>query len=616
MNANAPGAAAPSDSNEDVRRVLSLGVKASAAYGRTDLADRLQRLQEQIGKPDVQVVVVGEFKQGKSSLINALVNAKVCPVDDDIATAVPTVIRYGEEKRAFALVVPVGQPDGEAVKREISFDDVPAYATELGGSDPDVIVKGVEVELPRKLLASGLVLVDTPGVGGLGSSHATATLGALSVADAALFVSDASQEYTRAEIDFLKQASDLCPSVVSLLTKTDFYPAWRRVMEINKGHLKNEGFDLPMLNASSLLRTEAVRRNDKQLNAESGFAALVRHLTDDVAGKAGLVLRHRAHQDLQGVCDQLQGQFEAERAALEDPETSAELMTRLEQAKARSEELRSQASKWSTTLADGVADLNADVEFDFRARIRAITQEADQAIENSDPIDTWSEFEPWLVNRVSYDVVANYRFLTERSGKLSEDVASHFALAGGELLDDLDIHNPTGVLARVGVDTDVDLTHMTIGGQGLSVLRGSYSGILMFGMLGGMVAAAAPLLPFAPVVGLLMGRKSLKDEKVRQLNQRRVQARNTVRRYCDEVSFQVNKDSRDTLRRIQRQLRDHYSGRAEELHTSTAEALRAANDAAKSGVTERQARLKDVLAELKRIDGLRQQVATLKDAPA
>ncbi len=53
-----------------------------------------------------------------------------------------------------------------------------------------------EIGLPRKILEGGLVLVDTPGVGGLGSAHGAATMSALPSADAVLLVSDAAQEYT------------------------------------------------------------------------------------------------------------------------------------------------------------------------------------------------------------------------------------------------------------------------------------------------------------------------------------------------------------------------------------------------------------------------------------
>ncbi len=454
MTSGAPGAttAAKADyktANNDVRKVLELGLQACQAYQRPDLRERLTRLRDKIGNPGVQIVIVGEFKQGKSSLINALVNAGVCPVDDDIATAVPTVIAYGDTIAARAILAGV---DADAPTRtiDISMDQVPAYASELGSSDPNQIVKGVEIDLPRKLLARGLSLVDTPGVGGLGSAHATAALGALSVADAAVFVSDASQEFTRTEIDFLAQAVDLCPQVVCLMTKIDFYPAWRKVLEINRGHLANAGFSLDILPVSSLLRSEAVRRNDKELNAESGFAELVRTLSNDIVGAADAMLRRRACDDLLGVCDQLGTQFSAELAAINDPEKAAEIVQKLEETKVQADKLRSQAAKWSTTLSDGVGDLSSEVDFDFRQRMRRMTQEADTAIDNSDPADTWGEFQPWLVNRVSYEVVANHKVLVDRTSVLSAEVARHFELDGGELLEQLDVPNPTQALARVG----------------------------------------------------------------------------------------------------------------------------------------------------------------------
>ncbi len=607
------------DPHADVRSTLKLATQASSAYERPDLAERADRLLAQVGDPNVQVVVVGEFKQGKSSLINALVNAKICPVDDDIATAVPTVLRHGEEKRAYAVIHPVTDgpvPDDAEERRPIPFDHVPAYATEMGQIDPNIVVKGVEIDLPRKLLAQGLILVDTPGVGGLGSAHATAALGALSVADAALFVSDASQEYTRAEMDFLSQAQDLCPSVICLMTKTDFYPDWRRVLEINRGHLDRLGFDAPIITVSSMLRAEAVRRNDRELNQESGFPELVRMLTNDIVAGANNRERARSREAVIDICDQLSSQFEAELSALNDPEKANELVSQLEEAKSRADRLRGQVAKWSTTLSDGVGDLTSDIDFDFRQRMRRITQEGDAAIENSDPLDTWAEFEPWLVNRVSHEVVANYRYLTERSANLSLDVAGHFEVDGQALVGTLDVHNPTDVLEGVHVEPTVDLSETTMGKKGMTVLRGSYSGMFMFTILGGMAATVVPplglLATAAPAIGLVMGRGALKDEKSRQLTKRRGEAKNSMRRYCDEVSFQVNKDSRDTLRRVQRQLRDYYSTRAEELHKSTTDALKAANEAAKIGQSERGSRIRDIEAELGRIRQLRETAVGLQ----
>ena len=86
-----------------VIKVVDLALETIARYGRSDLTSRLRQTRTRLLDGRVRVLVIGEFKQGKSQLVNALVNASVCPVDDDIATSVPTVVRYGEKPRA-ALV--------------------------------------------------------------------------------------------------------------------------------------------------------------------------------------------------------------------------------------------------------------------------------------------------------------------------------------------------------------------------------------------------------------------------------------------------------------------------------------------------------------------------------
>ena len=61
------------------------------------------------------------------------------------------------------------------------------------------------------------------------------------MADAVIFVSDASQEFTGPEIEFLQTARRMCPNVVCVLTKIDFYPAWRKIRDLNVEHLKRAG---------------------------------------------------------------------------------------------------------------------------------------------------------------------------------------------------------------------------------------------------------------------------------------------------------------------------------------------------------------------------------------
>ncbi|MGH9116928.1 MAG: dynamin family protein [Acidimicrobiales bacterium] len=190
-----PTEAEPLPSRTAVLETLELADRAAIAYGRTDLADRLRRGSTRLTDPAFHVLVVGEFKQGKSSVINALLRATVCPVDDDVATAVPTLIGYAERPTAVVAFHLPDDADDDAVPTtaEIPFEQIAEFVTEMANPDNARRVAQVQVGTPHPLLRAALVLVDPPGVGGLGSAHTTITVGALPMASAVLFVPDASQ---------------------------------------------------------------------------------------------------------------------------------------------------------------------------------------------------------------------------------------------------------------------------------------------------------------------------------------------------------------------------------------------------------------------------------------
>jgi hypothetical protein len=583
-------------------------VSAATAYQRPDLAERLARTREKLRDPAFHILVIGEFKQGKSSLINALLGRPVCPVDDDIATAVPTLLRYSDEPTAKVLVS--GGDDSPPVIQSISVDDVAAYVTEAGNPDNERRVSTVEIGLPADLLRGGLVLVDTPGVGGLGSAHSTITVGALPMADAVLFVSDASQEFSGPELEFLRTARKLCPTTVGIITKTDFYPAWRKIVELDAGHLEREGIAMPTLTVSSTLYQYGLALGDTDLIEESGFPALLAHLQSELLDRGEQLVVRSAAAEMLSVVGQLEIQFAAQRSVLADPASAGEVIRQREAAREAADRLRSAQSRWMQLLNDGFTDLQTDVEHDLRTRIRTLMRQADEALDTSDPGETWDEFAGWLERAAAENVVGNYAMLHTRAGEVADQVAELFSLDGDEVVANLPLDNPDELLADATGSLKLDLGGGDRSGTGLSVLRGSYGGMLMFGMLSRMVGLAL-INPATLALGLLMGRKAFKDERNRALAQRRSQAKNAHRRYLDELTFEISKDSRDAVRKLQRRLRDSFSARAEELHRSTTTALSQAHNAVAVGENDRARHLADVEAELARIRGLRQIVAGL-----
>jgi hypothetical protein len=589
--------------------VLDVCIQAATAYQREDLRERLELTRRRLVDPSFHTLVVGEFKQGKSSLINALLGVDVCPVDDDVATAVPTMLRWSETPSAVVrLNPPADTPaDEPGLVETVPVDQIASYVSEAGNPGNERDVQSVEIGMPSDLLRTGLVFVDTPGVGGLGSTHSTITIGVLPMADAVLFVSDASQEYSGPELEFLRTAKSLCPNVGCVVTKVDFYPAWRKIIGLDEEHLADADLSMPLLPVSSVLQTMADEQSDAELRAESGFGALHRYLETEIVAKREELVVRTAAGDMLSVVGLLESQFAAEQRALADPARAQALIDQLRTAAEQSDRLRSQAARWQVTLNDGFADLLTDVDHDLRSRLRSLTRDADEAIDANDPAESWEEFEPWLYRAAADHVVANYTLLQSRAADVAGRVAELFAIDGREVASQLDIPNPSELLQTVAATADVELEQGSGLGTGMNAMRSSYGGVLMFGMLGQMVGLAL-INPIGIVAGLLFGGKAYRDEKNRALAQRRSQAKNAHRKYTDELAFAVGKDSRDHIRHIQRQLRDQFSSRAEELYRSTTEALEKAQQAVRVDESTRPQRLADVDAELARIRGLREEV--------
>ena len=95
--------------------VLDDTISACTALRRPDLAHRLQRRRARLLDPRLRVVVMGLLNQGKSQLINALVNAQVCAVGDDLTTTAPTVVQHADAPAAALVEDSREQPRGNGV---------------------------------------------------------------------------------------------------------------------------------------------------------------------------------------------------------------------------------------------------------------------------------------------------------------------------------------------------------------------------------------------------------------------------------------------------------------------------------------------------------------------
>jgi GTPase SAR1 family protein len=331
---------------------------------------------------DACVVVVGEKKRGKSSLINALLKRPdLFPVDVDIATACYLGASFGERERAMAYGAEA--PDGI----EIALADIGAWASVEGNrvpgsSPPQPIhpgVTAVTVELPNPLLSAGLTIIDTPGVGGLEAGHTDITLAILRGADSLLFIVDPDSGLRRSELEFLVAATERVPHVAFVMTKVDRYPSWRDVLNENRSRLAESApawADSPWFDVSNLVAYDAIEADEdgdsveaKQLWAESGFDRLEDYLRDQLSGRAATLRENNALHQLRSVVRALE---EAEQIQLAAATADPELRQRLARQQSELTALLADDATWPGELRSALEELKASLQKQFRTNLRTL----------------------------------------------------------------------------------------------------------------------------------------------------------------------------------------------------------------------------------------------------
>lgn len=588
---------------QDPRRVkvivelIDHASKIAELNERGDLVERLALARERITDPQIRVVIAGQLKQGKSQLLNSLLNMPVARVGDDETTALVTIVTYGEQAAARLVVAPaLGGTDAETI--DIPIADIKTdlrRAPQAGGRE----VLRVEVTAPSPLLKGGLTFIDTPGVGGHGQPHLSSMLGLLPDADAMLMVSDTSQEFTEPEMRFTRQAHEICPLGAIIATKTDLYPYWRQIVATNTGHLQHVGLNLPLIPASSLLRSHAVALNDKELNDESNFPAIVAFLSDKVLSRENDRVRDHVLDEIRSAAEHLTLSVKSELSAFNDPDAVKRLTDDLEMRKQEAQDALAQTALWQQVLNDGIVDLTADVDHDLRARFRAISQHIEKVIDSCDPTQHWAEIGSEVENAVATAVGDNFVWAYRRAEQLAQEVARTFVEAGLEAvkMPEVDARGMGAGFGQLKSLARLESKPIGKGHKAITSMRGSYGGVLMFGMLTS-VAGLGMFNPLSLGAGLLLGRKAYKEDMENRMLRVRNEAKTNVRKFVDDISFVVGKESRDRLKNIQRQLRDHYRGIANQTTRSLNESLQSAIAAARLEENERNTRVRELDRQL------------------
>jgi GTP-binding protein EngB required for normal cell division len=193
---------------------LTAALDDLAALGTDQDRDRITAVRDRMASARLRVLVAGEAKRGKSTLVNALLGQQVLPIGVTPLTAVATTVRYGDIPR-----IDVRFADGHQEEHaHAALDDL---VTERGNPANRRGVASVNVYADAPVLTDGVELVDTPGTGSVFAWDTEAAHDALETMDAAVFVLTADPPVSASERDLLRRVADRSVRTFVVLNKAD-----------------------------------------------------------------------------------------------------------------------------------------------------------------------------------------------------------------------------------------------------------------------------------------------------------------------------------------------------------------------------------------------------------
>jgi hypothetical protein len=277
--------------------------------GTISVAEEARELSARVSEGRFYVACIGQFKRGKSTLINALIGAPVLPVGFIPVTAVPTVIRFGQQMQARIRT-------RHASWREIAIPELDEYVTEEHNPENSKGVAGVEVFVPSPLLASGMCLVDTPGLGSVFTGNAAATEAFIPHVDAALVVIGADPPLAGEELALVEAVGRHVEDLILVINKADRTTDEERAAAM--------GFTRKLLEkrlkrpAGPVFEVSATERLENR-GPDRDWGRLVKALGELVEGSGRNLIRKACERGLERLGEQLQLIVSEEREALERP---------------------------------------------------------------------------------------------------------------------------------------------------------------------------------------------------------------------------------------------------------------------------------------------------------
>jgi len=289
-------------------RLLRLG-RLAQELGAEPVAEEARELAARVSEGRFYVACVGQFKRGKSTLLNALVGHEVVPTGFIPVTAVPTVIRFGDQPHAR-----VRMRDGSW--QDVAMPDLKEYVTEELNPENKKAVDGAEVFVPSPLLSSGMCFVDTPGLGSVFSGNTATTQAFIPHIDAALVVVGADPPIAGEELALVEAVGKQVQDLILIINKADRTSDPERAAAVKfTREILGKRLHRPMGEVFEVSAAERMENRGPLRDWEKLLASL-HHLVED-SGRN--LVRAACDRGLQRLSEQLLAIISEDRDALQRP---------------------------------------------------------------------------------------------------------------------------------------------------------------------------------------------------------------------------------------------------------------------------------------------------------
>lgn len=621
---------------QKVLQLFQSALTLAKAQQVPDIQQHLEEAEKHLSAGKLYVVVCGEFKQGKSSLLNAFLNeSNLFPVDVDITTNLVSTITYGEQEKISVVLGEGGNEKIEQIQRE----DIPNYVTEQRNKANVRQARLLIIEAPNPQLKEGLVLVDTPGAGSLSTQHTAITYAFIPTADAILFVSDALSPLSAKELEFIRERIlPHCQNLIFVVTKTDAVTDATAVVESDREKLaqvlERPAKDITIIPVSSSLKLEYLKSRDRTDLDESNFPDLENAVWKLIGAQQGQILLLRALSELgRGVAEMKQPiQIEWDAYQQKTQQELDALEREGQDARMHLQKLLEENAEWQTQLNYGIEDIRDATLRLFRKEFGTIRAQADRYLDDTSLLSRPQD----IASLIETDIDA-------LMAKLGQDLSEQSATLHGTIETATGLNlNPFETGALTFAKAELNPMDEPISKSGwwektLNVSRNALynatPGTIAGGLLGGAVGCilgffagglgAVPGAQWGAAVGAALGNLGGIATGAKQgLSQIQDKEKSVVKAKVSKIIGKFIEDSQQLcqealskmVKSLSRSMKEELTQQIKREKEAKERTLRSLQEARKLSQEEVSQRMKTLQAPLQQLEQLQQQIGQLAEA--